>query len=1378
MARGTSIGSAHVDFSAEGLPELLKGVREAANELNKFKMPDMITAGQVKGLEQWIKGMKNGGAEIKRLQSAIRGGQTEFKLSPQMKGAIRDKQALESLKRYQSQEDKGNAITARRLQDEKAIERALDRQLGLKKQVRDAAQKSSAFLGAGGTLPMRESLLNQRESFEETRGRFTTEGKKDIHRNPVAFMDQMLKSGRASGDIDAGSEHERYLTAIRAQTQVSEGDSEAITRVASTAERQMTDAAGNFGAVRLAQRFQGESGVRQERQANRDMLGVSGQDFAKLQRKQIVSQVGGIGADPDDARPELAQAARDAAEHIAAQTKQAANEYYDRVEAGLQEGLASGRIGDAQFEVGVARQEARRGRDQERTSGRIGRQLSRENVGGMLSEGADKISGAGLSPDEFFSQFAILGQQTYAVLEQQLEDALTGPFDKQRQKLLESSAEIADNQGRKLDPKQQQKLKQDLSRVDRDESRERRKAALSDSFQSELDAVEGGGSTRVNDLEDEISVLERLKKERGSGNAAIQDNIDAQIEFRKSQLPMLQNMQRLDLASKKLTTRMNNLKTTGRGNTKEFKELQKELQDNDNNMQRLSAATGGFNEAAHAASQGQRKVTFMMQQGSYAVQDFVQVIGQTGLSGALRASANNVAQLFATMGTVKGALLSGGVTLLMIGIAEAITLMGKSAKDTSKDLEILIRKLETLVKLREQGRSDSLDILSSRGLSEEFSVSQAEKVTQKAFDKEGLKSKAEGQLDSIILDVSSSGWAAGLNETFSKIMHFTAVIADTAQDQISDFDNIPGLADRANEGLDTFKMHVLNELLVSGKAKAMKTAERLGSTMNPENKQSLTDIANIDKSSLAGKAEIARLLDSLKEIDGDSPELVKFKETLEEISRVTAEAEAASKAFADSIVQLTQRMNDFMSGKTSQIAFGSSVSNLKDAESMAHASFGARTQLKSIDDTLDKGGLSETQIASLTENRNQLQGMIKLYDDSIDKFLSGVGGGINDVNTQKLDKIESDFDKRRQGVDESIKGTTPDDIRRKKAFKDEFTRQEELAKEESIKSSRFKRQSGETMADFRNRISSESAEAAGRLPGSAKDIRRRENIGVNSALAETFKLEADRPGLDALSKSLYNIKSQAFSADAQLEEWANTLSKTPAELAAATAALNNFLAAQKRIAYLNDESARLKFGSEIDSLKSDSTRLDREQDQIQEADIARRKRIEEEDAAGRLTPAEKQKATEEADSQLFDDMLKAGRQDQARKIGENADFQSRLDAADGEVDIDEQRAKIRRDLEAKIAQIQADVDPGNDESVANAEKKIAEEAAIAGVKEASLTDAPVGLTDVGSLHSQIQTSLKGDKQLDAAVEGNRILNLINTGMGQLNANFGNMGKII
>jgi len=1475
MARGQSIASAHVDFSAEGLPELLKGVKTAAHALSELKPPRIIDAAQAKKIADFLNKGTNANKRLAAdLRDRLRKGQTEFRTSSfgGLKDALFDKRALDDgFRQYESQANKAHVIDERRKKDLKEIAGFVNRQfVG---NINDPAlpkgtKESVRFSGAGGTLPMRESLLDQREGFEEKRGRFRSG---DIHRDPVAFLDTTIKAGNASGDLTRGSEYETFLKAMREQTVVSEGDSEAVTRVARIAEQQMSTLAGDTGAIRLSQRFQGQSDERQGRQGERESLRADSADFAMMGIEQVHAQQDGTL--PEDISAELSKLADDTADNISKQRKQITGRYYDDLKQSLLYDLADGDINDRQFETRIARVGESQSRLNKRNSGVNQRTNDRANIGGMISEDVARVDAEGFLPSERLQQFSMVAKDVFDKLEIHLENALTRPYDAQREMILRNAVieqnthgtvdeeqlrqdlernDRAEGRNRKrnegltgralseenieriinddfgqvagiADPNEQiaqfgifakqvyseleqkletaltqpfdaqreailrnaeiesrshpagtvdeEQLKQELDHVNRQESRARERDSIVSSLQSDADDIQGSGSVRVANLEREIAALEEIRRLRG-GNADVDARVNEDIALKESQLPILRNLDHAESEAKGLVTQMNNLRNAGNQATPAYRALEMQLRDNIRQTAELNAATGGFNSAAHAASQGQRRYTFMMQQGSYAVQDFVQVIGQTGLSGALRASANNVAQVAATFGTMGGAIASAGITILMIGIAEAITAMGNSSEDTSKKIEKLTSRLEGLLSLQQQLQKGRVDIIKgddTLGVSTAMGFSKT--ASEKDQEAKKLRQNASVGYDQVADEMAEIGLSHSLNVLSTGYQNLDNMLNNILT--LGYASEAGGINDSDNSGTDTFEERIIRISLMDGQAAAKEEAARLSVNAGPQQSKKMNDLADIDSATYEGKKklldEMHRRLELEEKQKTQIEDMIKINEQAGQADR---EAAAATRLFKEAIVKAAERLKDFASGRSGQMGFGSGEANLADAERLSASLVETRANIKATEDQMKVLGPKHKDYGKLKDKRDDLQSLADQTGAGIDKFLLA-GGSFGQKETQRVDAIEAKY------ADQLSLNAAETDPVRKAAMNKRAKERREFELDEELSSSSFSRNKRETKAEFDARILETSTKATNRFPGhvARAEISRRDIEGQRISSADASSLEGSLTGLPPLVKSMHDLDAQTELSKNQIDKWAHVLGKTPAQVAAATAAMQKWIAAQRDIARLSEAEARLKSSGQFGALEAGNTTLDSAQQAVKEERIARLKKIAEDDAAGRLTPAEKQARTAETQSQFADDMAKAIRQDKFSDLSQDASLADRLAQADGDFSIEDQRAKIRRDLEVKKAEIEANVDTGNAEQMDEARKLIAGEAMIAGVKEAALQNAPVGVSDIGSLHTQIQTSLKGDKQFDAIVEGNAILTKINNGIGALVADFSTGGRI-
>jgi len=178
--------------------------------------------------------------------------------------------------------------------------------------------------------------------------------------------------------------------------------------------------------------------------------------------------------------------------------------------------------------------------------------------------------------------------------------------------------------------------------------------------------------------------------------------------------------------------------------------LNKQLDQKHAALTRLKVAHSGVNDKLHAGAQSSRRFNFMMQQASYGVQDFVQVIGQTGLSGALRASANNMASLAAATGTTGGAIVGALGTIAMIGMADALKGMGGEAETATEKLERLLGVVRRFSDVRSEMRSFGSELVSERLGSGDFSAGPGRSARDEAAKLIGESEESANDLRTII----------------------------------------------------------------------------------------------------------------------------------------------------------------------------------------------------------------------------------------------------------------------------------------------------------------------------------------------------------------------------------------------------------------------------------------------------------------------------------------------------------------------------------------------------------------------------------------------------------------------------------------------------
>ena len=260
---------------------------------------------------------------------------------------------------------------------------------------------------------------------------------------------------------------------------------------------------------------------------------------------------------------------------------------------------------------------------------------------------------------------------------------------------------------------------------------------------------------------EKVSEIRARATAEGTLTEEMEKRLDAAEANAKQDRRNAEEVETLSAKNKELSTRLGELaekkKTNAglsRAESREMKRTASEIQENQTKMRALSGETNEFSSSLHDASRNSRRFNYMMQQASYGVQDFYQVIGQTGLSGALRASANNIASLFGAMGTVGGAAAGAGVTILMIGIADAIQSMGGEAETTAKKLERLANILDRIASQRDRMTETRGGLASD----ESIAVSGPGYSSSLAGESNALKGKEENAFEGAAKDWAGGFW--------------------------------------------------------------------------------------------------------------------------------------------------------------------------------------------------------------------------------------------------------------------------------------------------------------------------------------------------------------------------------------------------------------------------------------------------------------------------------------------------------------------------------------------------------------------------------------------------------------------------------------------
>lgn len=280
----------------------------------------------------------------------------------------------------------------------------------------------------------------------------------------------------------------------------------------------------------------------------------------------------------------------------------------------------------------------------------------------------------------------------------------------------------------------------------------------------------GAIKARIKEIENEEKATTGLTKAKKDALKTEREALDIEAKLLDSQVDLSSKIDNQETKIKKLLTTRNKLTTTVTTNTKDQKANAKAIHATDDEIKRevkhlqelKIAQAGANNNQAHAAKLS-GNYNFRIQQLSYGVQDFVQVIGQTGLSGALRASANNLAAFSSAFGTTSAAIGGSLITIAMIGVAEAITHLGTKAETSEEKIERLTKSIEKFIDVRQQAYDFSGDLVGTPIGEADFSVGvgndardkmessileyEKEGVTRAAKMKAELKDKYEGWFD-------------------------------------------------------------------------------------------------------------------------------------------------------------------------------------------------------------------------------------------------------------------------------------------------------------------------------------------------------------------------------------------------------------------------------------------------------------------------------------------------------------------------------------------------------------------------------------------------------------------------------------------------------
>tara|TARA_R110002096_G_scaffold66682_6_gene162286 strand:+ start:3833 stop:8533 length:4701 start_codon:yes stop_codon:yes gene_type:complete len=364
---------------------------------------------------------------------------------------------------------------------------------------------------------------------------------------------------------------------------------------------------------------------------------------------------------------------------------------------------------------------------------------------------------------------------------------------------------------------------------------------------------------------------------------AERETIAVEEKHARSQQEIAELINKEEFALKKLVTQKNDFivkRANGialtRDEVKAERQLDNQINESSRKMQTYTNAVYGGNVALNKAANSSRRYNFMVQQASYGVQDFVQVIGQTGLSGALRASANNMASLAAATGTVGGAVTGALGTIAMIGMADAIKAWGWETESTTKKLERLQGVVERFANVRSKMMEFHGNLVRENlGLSG-IAAAPGVEARNEAAKQAGESAEAERNLRTVVDEIVANAESSTVRaiarvlETNDRAVPgmipvgtLVNPLVDLAAAKITGNATFGSMKEKAVQGsrqeLEEMKLLRLAGVISPGEmAQATKTHEEFINSVNR--------IASMDVSDASQVADIAKIIDNSEEL--------------------------------------------------------------------------------------------------------------------------------------------------------------------------------------------------------------------------------------------------------------------------------------------------------------------------------------------------------------------------------------------------------------------------------------------------------------------------------------------------------------------------------
>ena len=278
-------------------------------------------------------------------------------------------------------------------------------------------------------------------------------------------------------------------------------------------------------------------------------------------------------------------------------------------------------------------------------------------------------------------------------------------------------------------------------------------------------------SDKIQELIDKNEGLTEKEKERLTTEKKLLDNT---VTLKSAEFKLTQEMKKHEDEIRKVSAERSDLLIKQAKGSKLTKDEKRELKGYNKQLdveyvalQKLKTAHAGVNQNLKEGSRASRNYNFKLQQASYGVQDFVQVIGQTGLSGALRASANNMASFFAASGTPTGAIIGAVGTIAMIGLADAFAAAGDSADSAEKKVEKLRRSVERFFETKKESNAFTGSLLSDPlgqgGFSAQSGIATGQSISEGAGGSSESANSVLGLASQVAAD--AQGFFGNLNTT-------------------------------------------------------------------------------------------------------------------------------------------------------------------------------------------------------------------------------------------------------------------------------------------------------------------------------------------------------------------------------------------------------------------------------------------------------------------------------------------------------------------------------------------------------------------------------------------------------------------------------------